>query len=270
MAEGATAVMVSGALVSAEIMDRLPDLKVIGRYGIGVDNIDMRHAEERDIAVVSAPGFCAREVADHTMAMLLTSARRLPFLNTAILRGEWPRVEASPMPALYSQTLGLLGFGEIGRQVAARARSFGLTVAACDPVVDPAAMREAEVTPMRFEELLARADYLSLHLPLIPATRHVIGRAELAAMKPSATIINTSRGPLIDEEALADALQSGKLRYAALDVFETEPLPSRSPLAQLPNVLLTPHVAGLSDDGQELCRRIVATGVANVIAALPH
>jgi phosphoglycerate dehydrogenase-like enzyme len=121
---------------------------------------------------------------------------------------------------------------------------------------------------MSWQDLLSRSDYLSLHLPLTPATHHLIGRAELAAMKPSATLINTGRGQLVDEKALVDALRGGRLRYAALDVFETEPLPVESLLTSQPNVLLTPHVAGLSDESQELCRRIVATGVANAIAAL--
>jgi D-3-phosphoglycerate dehydrogenase len=266
MARNADAILVVRANMSARVLDALPRLRVIGRYGIGVDNIDLDAADARGIAVVNAPGFCAREVADHTMALLLACSRKVEPLHAALMRGDWGRNIASPMHALYTRTLGLVGFGQIGREVAKRAQAFGITVLAHDPLQDAAAIRVHGAEPAALDDLLARSDFVSLHLPLLPTTKHLVGAKALAAMKPTAFVINTSRGPLIDEAALAGALAARRIAGAALDVFEVEPLPADSPLRKLPGVLLTPHVGGLSDEGQVVLRRMVAGAMADVLA----
>jgi D-3-phosphoglycerate dehydrogenase / 2-oxoglutarate reductase len=265
MAEGAAGILAVRATINARVMDALPTVRVIGRYGIGVDNIDVDAATERGIAVVNAPGFCAREVADHTLMFILASSRKLGFLDRSIRRGRWPRDEASPMRALFSQTLGLIGFGQIGREVAHRAAACGMTILALDPYVTSAGADGLGVKMVNLQELLLAADFISVHAPLTNRTRHVVGKAELRQMKRTAYLINTSRGPLVDEAALLEALDAGWIAGAALDVFETEPLAPSSPLLKREDVLLTPHTGGLSDEGQELLRRTVARAMADVL-----
>jgi D-3-phosphoglycerate dehydrogenase len=265
MAEGCAGILAVRANISAGVMDALPDLRVVGRYGIGVDNIDVEAATARGIAVVNAPGFCAPEVADHTLMCLLACARKLRALDAWMRQGVWARDKASPMPAVSSLVLGLIGFGQIGREVARRAAAFRMSVIVCDPYVQAEEARKAGVKPVELDELLAQADVVSVHAPLASGTLHLLSRERLRRMKPSAYVINTSRGPLIDEAALAEALEQGWIAGAALDVFETEPLPASSPLRGLDNVLLTPHVAGLSDESQERARRTVARAVADVL-----
>lgn len=266
MAKDADGILVVRADITARVMDALPRLKVIGRYGIGLDNVDVAAAEARGIAVVYAPGFCAREVADHTMAMLLACSRKLEPLHRGMMQGTWGRDGASPIRGLYTQTLSLLGMGQIGRAVAARAQAFGLRVIAHDPALRDEDARALGIESVSKERLVADADFLSLHLPLLASTKHAIGARELARMKPTAFLINTSRGPLVDETALAHALAAGRIAGAALDVFEREPLPADSPLRGLTNALMTPHTAGLSDEGQMLVREIVASTMAEVLA----
>lgn len=265
MARGAAGILAVRATMSARVMDALPDLRVIGRYGIGVDNIDTAAATARGIAVVNAPGFCAREVAEHAMMFVLACGRKLGWLDKALRRGTWGRDQASPMRALFSQTLGLVGFGQIGREVARRAAAFGMTILVHDPYVRAPGVADLPVRLVALPELLREADFVSIHAPLTAETRHRIGTAELRQMKPTAYLLNTSRGPLVDEAALLEALDAGWIAGAALDVFETEPLPPTSPLLRHDNVLLTPHTGGLSDEGQELLRRTLARAMADVL-----
>ncbi|MHB0869585.1 MAG: C-terminal binding protein [Chloroflexota bacterium] len=266
MARDADAVLVISAKVTKRVIEALPRLKAIGRYGIGVDNVDVETATRRGVAVVNVPGFCAREVADHVMMMVLAFARKLTFLNGLMRQGVWGRGKASPMPALYSQTLGLLAFGEISREVAQRARPFGLTLLAHDPFVTQAAADRYGVTLVSMEELLSRSDYLSVHAPLNAQTRHVLSEREFRRMKPSAVVLNTARGPVVDEAALVRALQEGRIAGAGLDVYEEEPLDPTSPLLEMENVLLTPHTAGLSDESQRDSRRRVSGAVAEILS----
>ena len=265
MAQGAVAILAVRANMSARVMDALPTLRVIGRYGIGVDNIDIEAATRRGIAILNAPGFCAREVAEHTLTFILASGRKLGFLDKSMRRGEWPRDKASPMRALFSQTLGLVGFGQIGREVARRAAACGMTVLACDPYLNSADAAGLEVRLVSLQELLRAADFISVHAPLTDKTRHLLGRSEFRQMKRTAYLINTSRGPLVDEAALIEALDAGWIAGAALDVFETEPLAHDSRLLQRDDVLVTPHTGGLSDEGQELLRHVVARAMADVL-----
>lgn len=265
MAHDAEAVLVTTAAVTAEVMDRLPRLRVIGRPGIGYDVVDVEAATARGIAVFTAPGFCAREVADHTLMMALALARKAPGLHAAMRRGVSDRGLACPMPAPYEMTLGLIAFGEIGREVAVRAKAFGFSLLAHDPFVTPAAAEPYGVRLVELDELLRRADIVSVHAPLTSATRHLLGAREFGLMKPTAYVINTARGAVIDQAALIQALESRRIAGAGLDVFEREPLEADSPLTRMENVLLTPHTAGMSDSSQIAVRRRTA---ANIAAAL--
>ncbi len=265
MARDANAALVVSAKVTGNVLRALPRLRAVGRYGIGMDNVDVETATQLGIAVTYVPGFCAAEVADHTMMFVLAFGRRLPYLNGLMKRGVWGRPMASPMPALYSQTLGLIAFGEIGREVASRARAFGLNVLAYDPYLDANAAAQHGATLVGLDDLLSRSDYVSVHAPLSPKTRHLVGERELKLMKPTAVLINTARGPLVDEDALARALQERWIAGAGLDVFEQEPLDPVSPLLKMENVLLTPHTAGISDESQVESRRRVSHAVAAVL-----
>ena len=265
MAQGAAGILAVRANICARVMDALPNLRAIGRYGVGVDNVDVEAATQRGIAVINTPGFCAREVADHTMMLVLACARKGRMQDAMMRRGEWGRDQASPMAALYTQTLGLIGFGQIAREVTRRATAFGLTVIAYDAYVAPDEMQSFGVRAVGIDELLAASDFVSIHAPLTPYTRHLIGEAQLRAMKRTAFLINTARGGLVDEPALIKGLQEGWLAGAGLDVFEREPLEKSHPLLHLDNVVLTPHIGGLSDEGQEACRMRLARAIGDVL-----
>ncbi len=265
MASDADAILVTSALVTAEILDRLPRLRVVGRPGIGYDVVDVEAATARGVAVFSAPGFCAREVADHTLMFALALARKAPKLHHAMRRGTYERGLSSPMPAVYEMTLGLVGFGEIAREVAARARPFGFMLIAHDPFVEPAAAAPYGVTLLGLDEMLGRSDIVSVHVPLMKTTFHLLGEREFGLMKPTACVINTARGPVIDQAALIAALKAGRIGGAGLDVFEREPLEADSPLLGMDNVLLTPHTAGVSDSSQIAVRRRTARNIARAL-----
>lgn len=265
MAKDADAVLVISAKVTGRVLRALPRLRAVGRYGIGVDNVDVQSATDLGIAVVNVPGFCSREVADHTMMYILAFARRLPYLSGLMRQGVWGRPKASPMPALYGQTLGMIAFGEIGREVAARARGFGLTLLAYDPFVEPTMAESHGVKLVELDELLRRSDYVSVHVPLNDRTMHMLGEPEFRLMKQTAYVLNTARGPVVDEVALARAIQEGRIAGAGLDVFEQEPLDLESPLLNMDNVLLTPHTAGLSDESQGESRRRVSRALGAIL-----
>jgi D-3-phosphoglycerate dehydrogenase len=266
MAADADAILVTTAKITADVMDRLPRLRVIGRPGIGFDVVDVDAATARGIAVYSAPGFCAAEVADHTMMFALALARKLPPLHHAMRRGTWERGLSAGMPSAYEMTLGLVAFGEISRAVAERAKPFGFKVIAFDPFVDQKAADPYGVTMVSLDELLAQSDIVSVHAPLGKNTFHMIGEREFGLMKPTAYIINTARGPVIDYKALAAALQSKRIAGAGLDVFEPEPPGPDSPLLQMDTVLLTPHTAGVSDSSQIEVKRRTCRNLAQALA----
>jgi phosphoglycerate dehydrogenase-like enzyme len=202
------------------------------------------------------------------MMFVLALSRRLLFMDARMRAGYWARDDASPMKALYTQTLGVVGFGAIGQEVARRAAGFGITVIVHDPFIDTKRVQKLGVEPVELNELFSRADYVTLNLPLVAETRHLIGERQLRSMKKSAFLINTSRGPLVDETALIAALDEGTIAGVGLDVYETEPLLGESPLTRHPNVLLTPHIGGYSDEGGEILRRTVARNVAAVLDGL--
>ncbi len=219
-------------------------LKVIARYGVGVDRIDLEAAREKGIVVTNTPGANAVSVAELTIGLMLSLARMIPAASAATKAGEWPRLSGI---ALEGKTVGLLGLGAIGKQVARRLCSFDCTIIAHDPAPDEAFAEECGLTLLPPGEVIARADFLSLHVPVSPETAGMVNAAFLAQMKEGAFLINTSRGELIDEKALLDALQSGRLRGAGLDAFAKEPPSADNPLLALPQVIATPHMGAHTD-----------------------
>lgn len=233
--------------ITAEIMDRLPRLRVISRVGIGYDMIDVDAAAARGIAVANTPSYCIEEVAAHTIAMIMSQARGLPAYDRAVRAGTWTAVDARPLAVRPSRTtVSVLGFGRIGRVVASGCRALGFRVLVADPFAAADAVRAAGCEPVGIDEAVAAADILTLHVPLTDETRHLIDADALASMRQGAVVVNTCRGPLVDEAALAASLRSGHLGGAALDVFDGEPLAADSPLRDLDTVLLTPHAAWFS------------------------
>lgn len=243
---------------------------VIARYGVGVDNIPVQLATELGIVVANVPDFCVNEVADHTMALLLACARRLVTFTSQTRSGVWSLEHAPGMPRLREQTLGLVGFGRIPRELVPRARGFGLRVLAYTPGLAatgelPGDLAGEVEVASSLDDLLATADYVSLHVPSTPESTNLIGASQLEQMKPSAYLINTSRGALIDEEALAVALREGKIAGAALDVLSREPPPAELPLLRAPNLMVTPHSAFYSDTSIHEVQTRAATNVATVL-----
>ena len=259
--EGVELYIVGNARVPRRVIEACPQLRMICKYGVGVDNIDLAAATERGVLVTNAPGANAISVADMTMGMLLSLSRRLKEAERTVREGGW-RVTVGH--ELYGRTLGIIGLGNIGKQVAVRARAFGMRVVSNDIVEYPDFCRQQEVEPVGLEELLAQSDVVSLHVPLTPLTRHMIGEAQLGRMKQDALLLHTARGGVVDEAALYRSLAGGHLAVAAVDVFEREPL-GESPLRSLEQVILTPHVAGITYEAAE---RIARHTLASVEAYL--
>lgn len=242
--------MISTGPISRRLIGSLNRCRVIARSSIGMDNVDgVDLATEKGIVLCNMPRVIEEEVADHTFALLLACARRIRLQDHAVRDGAWERRELSVtagMPRVFGATLGLVGLGRIGSAVARRAWGFEMRILATDPAVDSGTFRALGAQPATLAEVLQDSDFVSLHTPLLPDTRHLIGAPELRLMKPTAYLINTSRGPVVDELALVDALASGRLAGAGLDVTEEEPISAEHPLALLDNVVLTPHSASRS------------------------
>jgi D-3-phosphoglycerate dehydrogenase len=237
--------------ISRRFLDSLTRCRVIARSSIGMDGVDgIDLATERGIVLCNMPGVIEEEVADQTMALLLVTARGVIPFDRYVREGGWQRREApavGTIPRLQGATLGLVGFGRIARAVAQRARGFGLRIVASDPYVSPEVLAAYDATPASLGEVLQDSDFVSLHVPLTPETRHLIGAPELGLMKPGAILINTCRGAVVDESALVTSLQAGQIRGAGLDVMEREPIGPDNPLCALTNVVLAPHVASRSE-----------------------
>jgi D-3-phosphoglycerate dehydrogenase len=243
----ADAVLTQFAPVNAAVIAAMSRAKVIVRYGIGVDNVDLEAAKARGIPVCNIPDYCIDEVADHTLALILALTRQVVPTCTHLRGGKWSLpVPLETMHALKSLTVGVVGFGRIGREVANRLRAFKCKVVVFDPAVPSADVERAGCAPAGLDGLLRNADILTLHCPSTPATIRMIDRTALAKMKPGALLINVGRGNLVDTAALIEALRAGRLGGAALDVCDPEPIPSDSPLLGMGNVILTPHVASAS------------------------
>jgi len=254
----------SATKVTAELLELAPKLRAVGRAGVGVDNIDLEAATKRGVLVMSTPGGNSVSVAEHTFALLLALARQVPRLDKAIHEGRWEKSSAAGTE-VRGKTLGLIGLGRIGSEVAVRAEAFDMRVLAYDPFISEAAAREVSVELVPLDKLLAESDFVSLHTALSPATQNLINDATIEKMKTGARVINAARGELIDESSLAAALKSGKLAGAALDVFAEEP-PKNSPLVGLSNVIATPHVAGSTTEAQEEVGTQVAVQIKDYLS----
>jgi len=266
----ADAVMIVSAYLRAPVIAQMTRCRLISRLGTGVDKIAVEEATRQGIVVSNLPDFCTEEVADHTLALLLAAARQLPRYEAAMRRGQQPRA-VPHIHRLATQTLGLVGFGRIGRAVARRARGFGMRVLATDPVLTPEVAAEYGVEAGDLDRVLAEADYLALLCPLTERNRGMLGLAELRRMKPSAVLVNTARGELVNEADLVQALREGVIRYAALDVygginvFAPDGFPTDHPLFALDNVLMTPHAAAYSDESMVAARVGGAQAVVDVL-----
>jgi D-3-phosphoglycerate dehydrogenase len=266
VAREADAVLVTYAKLPGELLRQLARCKAIGRFGLGVDNIDLPAAKELGIAVNYVPDYCLQEVSDHAVALLLALARKVPFANKLVQSGRWELPPIVPLRRLEGRVLGLIGFGNIPRALAPKAKAFGLHVITYDPYVAADALAATGVESVSFDDLLARSDFISVHAPLQPATRGLMNAKAFAKMKKGAFLINTARGPLIDEAALVAALDSGHLGGAGLDVVTTEPLAKDSPLLGRDNVILTPHTAFYSVEALEELQTKCAGDVARVLS----
>jgi D-3-phosphoglycerate dehydrogenase len=266
VARDADAVLVTYAKLPGELLRELARCKAIGRFGLGVDNIDIPAAAQLGISVTYVPDYCLREVSDHAMALLLAAARKVPFSNSLVQSGRWEVPPVVPLRRLEGQVLGLVGFGNIPRALTPKAKAFGLTVITHDPFVSADVVKAHGVENMSLEDLLARSDFVSVHAPLLPATRGLMNEAAFARMKKGAFLVNTARGPLVDETALVAALDSGHLGGAALDVVTVEPLAKNSPLLGRDNVILTPHTAFYSVEALEELQTKCASDVARVLS----
>ncbi len=264
-AADADAMLVQWAPITAAVINGLHKCRVIVRYGIGVDNVDLAAAKLRGIPVCNVPDYCIDEVADHAVALALSLARQLPLIDRRVRAGTWKITPDHPMPALSTMTFATAGLGRIARAVLARARAFGCQLAAYDPYVKADVFAANGIMRLTLEDMFRQADVLSLHMPLTPDTRHLINRAALAHMKPTALIINTARGGLIDTVALAEALQTGVIAGAGLDVFDPEPLPAEHALCACYNAVLTSHVSWFSDQSGTKLQRLAAEEVVRAL-----
>ena len=247
VASGADALLVTYAKITGDMIEQMTRCRIISRFGIGVDNVDLAAATKKGIAVTKVPDYCIDEVSDHAVALLLAVARKIPLANSEVHAGKWHMPSVVPIHRLRGSVLGLVGFGRIPQLVAPKAQSFGLRVIAFDPYVPADVFTRAGVERVELADLLKTSDYVSIHSPLLPETRGMFNAEAFRQMKPTAYLINTARGPIVDEAALAEALDEGRLAGAALDVMTQEP-PVGSPLIGRPNVVITPHTSFYSEE----------------------
>jgi D-3-phosphoglycerate dehydrogenase len=247
VAKDADAILTTYAKVTADMILQLTRCRVIGRFGIGVDNVDIPSATGKGIVVTRVPDYCLDEVSDHAMALLLSIVRKIPYMSTRTQSGTWEMKAAVPIHRLRGTTLGLVAFGQIPQLMAPKAKSFGMRVVTFDPYVPDEVLKKAGVDRVDFDELVKISDYISIHTPLMPATHHLFNADVFKRMKPTSYVINTARGPIIDEAALAEALDKKEIAGAALDVMEKEPTTS-SPLFGRDNVIVTPHSSFYSEE----------------------
>lgn len=267
---GADGVLNCYAPMPAQVIESLEGCRVIARYGIGLDTIDLPAATERGILVTNVPDYCIDEVSDHALALILGLARGVVRLDRSVRAGGWTPTEARPLHRLRGRTLGLVGFGRIARRLAEKGAALGFRLVATDPFVPAAAMADAGVEARELDELLAESDVVSIHAPLTEESRHLIGAKELTLMKPGAILVNTSRGPLVDVAAVREALETGRLGGVALDVLEVEPPAADDPLLRRPDVVITPHAAFYSEESMaELQRKAAEQVVAGLAGETP-
>ncbi len=260
---GASAILARMGVVTRRVIEAAPGLKIVARHGIGVDAVDLDAATARRVMVTTTGSVNAGAVAEYAFALLLGLARKIPAADAGMRTGGWTRSPLVGME-LAGKTMGIVGLGAIGTHMARQALGFRMTVIAQDPVATPPADLDNEMTSR--EDLLARADVVSLHMRATADTRHTIDAASFALMKPSAVLVNTGRGEVVDEAALVEALRSGRIAGAALDVYEIEPLDDGSPLRSMENVILSPHVAGQTADSMRLVAIAAADAILDALA----
>lgn len=266
VARDADAVLVTYAKLTRDVLMQLTRCRAIGRFGLGVDNIDLVTAKEKGISVNYVPDYCIREVSDHAMALLLALIRKIPLSNKLVQAGRWEMPAVVPIRRIEGTVLGLIGFGHIPRLVAPKAQAFGIKVIAYDPFAKPDVFKAAAVESVELDTLLKTSDYVSVHAPLLPATRGMLNADAFRKMKKGAYVVNTARGPLIDEPALVAALDSGQVGGAGLDVVAAEPLAKDSPLLGRDNVIISPHTAFYSIEALDELQTKCATDVARILS----
>lgn len=264
-ARGAEGILVQYAPITAAVLDALPELRAIGRYGVGVDTLDVEAATARGIAVCNVPDYGVEDVSDHAIALTMSVVRGTAQLDRLVRAGEYGLVPVKPLHRVSSLRFGVVGLGRIGAATAVKARALGFTVVGSDPQLEIGTRTADDIEVVDFETVLATCDVISLHVPLLPSTHHLIGEETLSRMKRGAMLVNTCRGGVVDTEAVARALQDGRLKGAGLDVFEQEPLALDSPLMECPNAVLTPHASWYSEESYSELKRRVTEAVAAVI-----
>jgi len=271
----ADGVLAQYAPIGARAIDAFTRCRVIARYGTGVDIVDVDAATRRGIQVTNAPNeWCAEEVADHAVALWLAATRKICQYDRAVRRGEWRWQTGQPIWRIRGRIFGLVSFGSIARSIAERVRPFGVEIWAYDPFLDPTEIQRWDVRAVSFDKLVAAADYLVIQAPLTPQTRHLFNRETLRRMKSTAILINTARGPIVEDAAIQQALTEGWIAGAAFDDLEEEPAKQRdwrpaNPLFQLHNMIITPHAAYYSEESIGTVRRIAAEEAVRVLSGLP-
>jgi D-3-phosphoglycerate dehydrogenase len=264
-AHGADGILNQLCQLTPRVITGLERCRVIAVYGVGVDSVDVAAATTRGIQVCNVPDYCTEEVAVHTLALLLSFERRIPQMMAHLEGGHWDAPRRYAIHRLTGRSLDLLGFGRIARRVAVLGQALGLRVLTHDPFVPPEDVAAVAAEWLPQMTLLSQSDYLSIHIPLTPATSGLLGPAELAVMRPGAILINTSRGNVFQEAALVTALRNGRIRGAALDVFVEEPIPPSNPLLNMENVIITPHMAWYSEEAETDVRQQAAAEVRRVL-----
>lgn len=262
----ADAILNQYAPVSRRVIESLETCKVISRYGVGVNTVDLEAAQEKGITVANVPDYGMEEVSNHALALLLSWARKVTLLNNQVKQGNWDFKVGIPIHRFNEQTVGVLGFGRIPRRFIEKVKPLGFKMAAYDPFVSAEEMKKAGVEKMELDKIIRQSDYLSLHVPLTKDTYHLINEERLSQMKENAVVINTARGPIIDEAALGDALSKGIIAGAALDVTEDEPISIDSPLLKMNNVIITPHSAWYSEEAMVELRKKAALNIVQVLS----
>lgn len=257
------------APITRRVIENLKNCRVIVRYAIGVDNIDLKAAEEHGIYVCNVPDYGVDEVSNHAIALLLDCAKKLSFLADQVKKGNNSYTVVKPLYRISGKTLGLVGFGRIPQLVARKMAGFGVNIVAYDPMINEAAAKELNVTSVSLEELLERSDYISVHCPLMASTHHMFNKETFQKMKPTAIFINTARGGVVKEEDLVWALENGVISMAGLDVTEVEPVAVDNPLLKLPNAIVTPHAAWYSVEAVETLQRMAAEEVVRALKGEP-
>lgn len=263
-AKDADALLNQYAQLPAEIFEALDGLQVVGRYGIGVDNVDVEAATQNNVKVVNVPSYCIDEVSTHTMSLLLACIRKIPFFDSQVKCGDWDWEQGIPLRRSKGKTLGFVAYGKIARKVSEKATGFGFDQIVYDPYISEKDIKDDPVTKVTFEELLDRADLISIHAPLTDETEALFDKEVFAAMKDDAILVNTARGSIVDEQALYEALSNNEIGAAGLDVLNEEP-PENSPLLELDSVIITPHVAWYSEESKIELRRSVTQDIVRVL-----